>query len=239
MQLAAKMHRRQSSSKAPSPTLISFPPSSDLPPPPSSSTSSASYPPTHDSPRTALAHAFVASAPSPKLGYPSSSSSIRRRSSLLLSSSPSRLLHTHRRVLLRLALVLLTLGALYKSKAHEHRYVEHAVGRATEHSCRALPYLARCLSRDPFRGVEYPRAGEGELGWPGRRVGDGGKGMGRDGKGATGVAPKQPHPIHMLIREGRQKWEDKVARQSRTLDEAVAEYKRRYNKKPPRGFDKW
>lgn len=226
------MHRRQSSSRAPSPTLISFPPSSsssDLPPLPS-----------HPTPRTAYAQAFVAAAPSPKLGHPSSSSSSRRRSSLLLLTSPSRLLHSHRRVLLRLALVLLAAAALYKSNAHEHRYVERAVGRATEHSCRALPYLARCLSRDPFRGLEYPGAGAGELGWPAGRKGEAKGGKGKGGKGgARGLGVQQPHPIHLLIREGREKWERKVAGQSRTLDQAVAEYKRRYNKKPPKGFDKW
>jgi len=190
---------------------------------------SASHPPSGTTtPRTAFAEAFVAAAPSPKLGYNS-----RRKASLVQLSSPSRFVHTHRRLLLRLALVVLTVGALYKSKAHEHRYVEHAVGRATEHSCRAFPYLARCLSRDPFKGLEYPAAGEGELGWPARRVG------GEGGKGKEGGLTQQPHPIHLLIREARAKWEAKVARQSRTLEEAVSEYKRRYNKKPPRGFDKW
>ena len=31
----------------------------------------------------------------------------------------------------------------------------------------------------------------------------------------------------------------RLARQSKTLPEAVAEYKRRYGRDPPRGFDDW
>lgn len=47
------------------------------------------------------------------------------------------------------------------------------------------------------------------------------------------------HPIYQLIRDARDEWDNKVARQSRTLKEAVEEYKRRYRFEPPRGFDKW
>ena len=47
------------------------------------------------------------------------------------------------------------------------------------------------------------------------------------------------HPIYQLIRDGREAWEAKVARQSKTLKEAVEEYKRRYHRQPPKGFDKW
>jgi hypothetical protein len=47
------------------------------------------------------------------------------------------------------------------------------------------------------------------------------------------------HPIHQLIRDARSSWDAKVARQSGTLKEAVAEYKRRYKRNPPKGFDKW
>ncbi|SCV72270.1 BQ2448_4964 [Microbotryum intermedium] len=51
--------------------------------------------------------------------------------------------------------------------------------------------------------------------------------------------PDQPHPIHLLMAEARQKWDQKVAAQSRTLRDAVDEYKRRYRMNPPLGFDKW
>ncbi|WVR08430.1 hypothetical protein IAU60_005485 [Kwoniella sp. DSM 27419] len=47
------------------------------------------------------------------------------------------------------------------------------------------------------------------------------------------------HPIYQLIHDARQEWDEKVARQSKTLKEAVDEYKRRYRRNPPRGFDKW
>ena len=34
-------------------------------------------------------------------------------------------------------------------------------------------------------------------------------------------------------------WEAKRKRQSRSLDEAVEEYERRYKRAPPKGFDEW
>lgn len=49
----------------------------------------------------------------------------------------------------------------------------------------------------------------------------------------------QTHPILTLINRGRIEWESKVARQSKSLREAVLEYKRRYSKNPPAGFDQW
>lgn len=52
--------------------------------------------------------------------------------------------------------------------------------------------------------------------------------------------PAEAHPIYQLIRENREKWYDKVTRQSRTLLDAVNEYKRRNRGlAPPAGFDKW
>jgi len=51
--------------------------------------------------------------------------------------------------------------------------------------------------------------------------------------------PGAPHPIPQLIALGEKRWEELLARQSRTLGEAVAEYRRRYKRSPPRGFDKW
>lgn len=47
------------------------------------------------------------------------------------------------------------------------------------------------------------------------------------------------HPIYQLIRDARIAWEEKGARQSKTLKEAVKEYRRRYGREPPQGFDKW
>jgi len=48
-----------------------------------------------------------------------------------------------------------------------------------------------------------------------------------------------PHPILTLIKRAEGEWSRKVARQSRTLKEAVEEYRRRYKRNPPAGFDKW
>ncbi|KIY64389.1 glycosyltransferase family 90 protein [Cylindrobasidium torrendii FP15055 ss-10] len=51
--------------------------------------------------------------------------------------------------------------------------------------------------------------------------------------------PDQRHPIHDVISYSQAQWDKKVRRASKTLREAVAEYKRRYKRSPPRGFDKW
>ncbi|KAJ8496895.1 hypothetical protein ONZ45_g12270 [Pleurotus djamor] len=47
------------------------------------------------------------------------------------------------------------------------------------------------------------------------------------------------HPIPKLMDEAEEKFRQKVGRQSKTLQAAVAEYKRRYDRNPPKGFDKW
>lgn len=53
------------------------------------------------------------------------------------------------------------------------------------------------------------------------------------------VNPDGPHPIFQLIRDAEAAWEAKRARASTTLDEAVQEYRRRYRRAPPLGFDQW
>lgn len=47
------------------------------------------------------------------------------------------------------------------------------------------------------------------------------------------------NPILGLLRDGERKWKDMIARQSQTLDQAVEEYKARYGRNPPKGFDEW
>jgi hypothetical protein len=47
------------------------------------------------------------------------------------------------------------------------------------------------------------------------------------------------HPIEELIRTSKAKFEKTLAKQSRTLAEAVEEYKFRYGKYPPPNFDVW
>ena len=51
--------------------------------------------------------------------------------------------------------------------------------------------------------------------------------------------PPSPHHILTLIKRAESQWNRKVARQSKTLVEAAAEYRRRYTRNPPIGFDKW
>ncbi|GAA6038222.1 hypothetical protein JCM8097_005801 [Rhodosporidiobolus ruineniae] len=47
------------------------------------------------------------------------------------------------------------------------------------------------------------------------------------------------HPIAHLIARAEEEWDDMLRRQSQTLEQAVAEYQRRYGRKPPAGFDAW
>jgi hypothetical protein len=51
--------------------------------------------------------------------------------------------------------------------------------------------------------------------------------------------PGNVHPISFLIRDADERWNRMVRKQSQTLHQAVDEYKRRYNRNPPAGFDKW
>lgn len=47
------------------------------------------------------------------------------------------------------------------------------------------------------------------------------------------------HPIPQLMADAEENFRQLLSRQSRTLEQAVEEYKRRYNRPPPRGFDEW
>jgi hypothetical protein len=53
-------------------------------------------------------------------------------------------------------------------------------------------------------------------------------------------APIDRHPIYQLIKTARDEWDLKKKRQSKTLSQAVEEYKRRnQGMVPPKGFEKW
>ncbi|WOO84722.1 Beta-1,2-xylosyltransferase 1 [Vanrija pseudolonga] len=58
---------------------------------------------------------------------------------------------------------------------------------------------------------------------------------------AKAKAPRPPihHPIPKLMADARESYDSKVARQSKSLDEAVKEYQRRYKRAPPKGFEIW
>ena len=47
------------------------------------------------------------------------------------------------------------------------------------------------------------------------------------------------HPIFELISRAEKEWEAKLRGASKTFQEAVKEYKRRYKRAPPKGFDLW
>lgn len=57
--------------------------------------------------------------------------------------------------------------------------------------------------------------------------------------GLLRVNPDGPHPIYELMRDSEAVWNEKLERASKTLEEAVVEYRRRYNRDPPLGFDDW
>ncbi|KAJ8518174.1 hypothetical protein ONZ45_g4698 [Pleurotus djamor] len=57
--------------------------------------------------------------------------------------------------------------------------------------------------------------------------------------GLLEVNPDAAHPIYDLISRAEERWNDKLSRASKTLGEAVTEYKRRYKRPPPKGFDDW
>ena len=47
------------------------------------------------------------------------------------------------------------------------------------------------------------------------------------------------HPIAKLMDEAEAKFRKLLSKQSQTLEAAVVEYKRRYRRDPPKGFDAW
>ena len=59
------------------------------------------------------------------------------------------------------------------------------------------------------------------------------------GRSQKNVGKRLTHPIEELMKDNKQRWEDLLKRQSRSLEQAVKEYKRRYGRLPPKGFDGW
>ncbi|KAF7377561.1 Beta-1,2-xylosyltransferase 1 [Mycena sanguinolenta] len=57
--------------------------------------------------------------------------------------------------------------------------------------------------------------------------------------GLLEVNPEGIHPVYELIRRAEDAWKDKLRRASTTFPEAVTEYRRRYKRDPPKGFDDW
>lgn len=57
-------------------------------------------------------------------------------------------------------------------------------------------------------------------------------------KGTSGTTVNE-HPIPKLMAEAELKFRERLSRQSKTLAQAVAEYRKRFKRDPPRGFDDW
>jgi len=110
--------------------------------------------------------------------------------------------------------------------------VRGAADTLREQQCRLFPRLKRCP--DPFRRLKYDDE-TGLLVYPAKLANP----SSSPTLSANPPPPAQPHPIHYLIQSAEASWNDKLARQSKSLEEAVAEYRRRYGQAPPRGFDQW
>lgn len=185
--------------------------------------------------------AFEKYADSPRCGSPDSSKS----DSPLLKTprspfpwspalSTRRVRHAarQRRVLWLIFAILAGVALLVRNhEAPEVRQaakrMQAAAARIAEKRCQYMPWLTHCPN--PFANLRFDED-HGEILYPARPA---------VVHARTDVVPPQPHPIHHLIREAEAAWHRKVSRQSRTLEEAVAEYRRRYKQPPPRGFDAW
>lgn len=53
------------------------------------------------------------------------------------------------------------------------------------------------------------------------------------------VNPEGRHPIYDLVERAESAWNAKLHRASTTYKQLVSEYRRRYRRAPPPGFDKW
>lgn len=47
------------------------------------------------------------------------------------------------------------------------------------------------------------------------------------------------HPVELLVEHARRRFTRMVESQSKSLEQAIANYKKRYNREPPPGFDEW
>lgn len=203
--------------------------------------SSPTNPLTRPSPRLSTSHGFEygdrndadITRQTPRLANSPFLGSNRRGSTLLPTALRRTVLSPHHRSrrLLWATVVLASLILWISWGGHQHPVVQRAKTLVYDSRCRLLPSLPQC-ARDPFKGLVYKNLG-GQLYYPATSAAT-------DKVVVDSTAtPSQPHPIHFLIKDAEAAWANKVARQSRTLEEAVAEYRRRYNQAPPRGFDLW
>ena len=57
--------------------------------------------------------------------------------------------------------------------------------------------------------------------------------------GLVTVNPAGRHPVYDLVERAQSAWEEKNSKASKTLSQAIDEYRRRYHRAPPKGFDRW
>lgn len=57
--------------------------------------------------------------------------------------------------------------------------------------------------------------------------------------GVPSSTSSQKHPIELLAEHGRRRFDRMVESQSKSLEQAIATYKKRYKMEPPPGFDDW
>ncbi|GAA5880142.1 hypothetical protein JCM16303_001228 [Sporobolomyces ruberrimus] len=206
-----------------------------------SSTSNSSTPERSSSPDSSHSDEHLLSRYATPLTSPSSTSSASARQASISIHARyfRRQISTKRWNSRFLALVLCVAAGCVFFWPHETgrtRRAVWAVRGATEsfrqRQCQLFPRLGRCS--DPFGRLQYEDE-NGLLVYPAKLAIP----TSSPAFAAHSPPPTQPHPIHYLIQEAEKSWNKKVARQSRTLEEAVAEYRRRYGQAPPRGFDLW
>lgn len=56
---------------------------------------------------------------------------------------------------------------------------------------------------------------------------------------SPGPASGQKHPIKLLVEDARRQYTHMIESQSKSLEQAIANYQKRYHREPPPGFDDW
>ena len=59
------------------------------------------------------------------------------------------------------------------------------------------------------------------------------------GLDSPNITSGHQHPIEVLVDDASQKYSRMLANQSKSLEQAIANYKKRYHREPPPGFDDW
>jgi hypothetical protein len=132
--------------------------------------------------------------------------------------------------LLLFAHVALSLRPASTPRRTVHDWTDAAL---TDDPAEALTYQTCSLEASPLEDLPFydalknttvPRAHGGNLRF--HALDGGGEGLGW-------------HPVLLLMKEGEERFKQKLARQSKTFEQAVGEYRRRYGRSPPKGFDIW